>query len=111
MILNYIKNNLFYVDKGYLWAQIIHLAAVGGIPELVENLIDNRDKIFDKVSMQAFESLKAYKYFHDGLVRNIWAHKKLDASEIILQARFLIFESQINLHCVCLDQLGDQSLI
>ena len=54
--------------------------------QLVEYLIDSRDKTFDNESMKAFKSLKAYKYFHDGLVRNIWAHSKLDDSEIILRA-------------------------
>ena len=69
--------------------------------QLVEYLIDSRDKTLDNESMKAFKSLKAYKYFHDGLVKNIWAHSQLDESEIILRARFLVFENQINLHCVC----------
>ena len=35
-------------------------------------LVESRDKTFDAQSMRAFKSLKGYKYFADGFVRNIW---------------------------------------
>lgn len=38
-------------------------------------LVYGRDKSFDMQSLKAFKSLKAYKYFFDGYVRNIWVHQ------------------------------------
>ena len=37
-------------------------------------LIDRKEGTFDEESMRAYKSLKAYKYFADGLVKNVWAH-------------------------------------
>ena len=42
--------------------------------KLYQYLINSTESTFDKESMKAFKSLKAYKYFADGLVRNVWAH-------------------------------------
>ena len=38
-------------------------------------LVYGRDKTFDMQSLKAFKSLKAYKYFFDGFVRNVWVHQ------------------------------------
>lgn len=35
-------------------------------------LVYGRDKSFDMQSLKAFKSLKAYKYFYDGYVKNVW---------------------------------------
>lgn len=35
-------------------------------------LIESKDKEFNHKSLRSFKSLKAYSYFSDGLVRNIW---------------------------------------
>ena len=37
-------------------------------------LVYGRDKSFDMQSLKAFKSLKAYKFFYDGFVKNVWAH-------------------------------------
>ena len=42
--------------------------------KLYQYLINSTDSTFDRESMKAFKSLKAYKYFADGLVKNVWAH-------------------------------------
>ena len=42
--------------------------------KLYQYLINSTESTFDKESMRVFKSLKAYKYFADGLVRNVWAH-------------------------------------
>ena len=42
--------------------------------KLYQYLINSTDSTLDRESMRAFKSLKAYKYFADGLVRNVWAH-------------------------------------
>ena len=34
-------------------------------------LINSQEKEFDRESLKAFKSLKAYKYFEDGLVTNV----------------------------------------
>ena len=38
-------------------------------------LVYGRDKSFDMQSLKAFKSLKAYKYFYDGYVKNVWVFK------------------------------------
>ena len=38
-------------------------------------LVYGRDKSFDMQSFKAFKSLKAYKYFFDGNVRNAWVYQ------------------------------------
>ena len=35
-------------------------------------LINSQEKEFDRESLKAFKSLKAYKYFVDGLVTNVF---------------------------------------
>ena len=35
-------------------------------------LVYGREKSFDMQSLKAFKSLKAYKYFYDGYVKNVW---------------------------------------
>ena len=42
--------------------------------KLYQYLIKSTDSTLDRESMRAFKSLKAHKYFADGLVRNVWAH-------------------------------------
>ena len=37
-------------------------------------LVCGRDKTFDMESMRAFKSLKAYRFFADGYVSNVWLH-------------------------------------
>ena len=38
-------------------------------------LVYGRDKTFDMDSLKAFKSLKAYKYFYDGYVKNVWLYQ------------------------------------
>ena len=42
---------------------------------LLVYLVYGRDKTFDMQSMKAFKSLKAYKFFYDGFVRNVWVYQ------------------------------------
>ena len=38
-------------------------------------LVYGRDKSFDMQSLKAFKSLKAYKFYYDGFVKNVWVHE------------------------------------
>ena len=38
-------------------------------------LVYGREKTFDMDSLKAFKSLKAYKYFYDGYVKNVWLYQ------------------------------------
>ena len=38
-------------------------------------LVYGRDKTFDMQSMKAFCSLKAFKFFYDGFVKNVWMYE------------------------------------
>ena len=44
-------------------------------------LVYGRDKSFDMQSLKAFKSLKAYKFFYDEFVKNVWVHEFLPISE------------------------------
>ena len=45
-------------------------------------LIEGKDKEFDHKSLRSFKSLKAYSYFSDGLVRNVWLSPVLNTKYI-----------------------------
>jgi len=51
-------------------------------------LVYGRDKSFDMQSLLAFKSLKAYKYFYDGYVRNVWVHQCLSDNELMLKVLY-----------------------
>ena len=38
-------------------------------------LVYSRDKTFDRHSLKAFKSLKTYKFFYDGFVKNVWVYE------------------------------------
>ena len=42
---------------------------------LVYLVYSRRDKTFDMHSLRAFKSLKAYKFFYDGFVKNVWVYE------------------------------------
>jgi len=51
-------------------------------------LVYGRDKSFDMQSLLAFKSLKAYKYFYDGYVRNVWVHQCLSDNDLMLKVLY-----------------------
>ena len=57
---------------------------------LLEYLVCSRDKTFDMKSMKAFKSLKAYKFFDDDFVKNVWLHDlKTDSPRIVYARGFV----------------------
>ena len=42
---------------------------------LLVYLVYGQEKSFDMESLKAIKSLKAYKFFHDSFVRNVWVHQ------------------------------------
>ena len=52
---------------------------------LLVYLVYGRDKSFDMESLKAFKSLKAYKFFHDGFVRNVWVHQFQNTNHLNLK--------------------------
>ena len=49
-------------------------------------LVESRDKTFDQQSMRAFKSLKAFKFYADGYVQNMWLHKVPDSDLLVMRA-------------------------
>ena len=47
--------------------------------QLCKHLVKSKDKTFDKKGMKAYKSLKAYNYFKDGFVRNVWSNSHKDS--------------------------------
>lgn len=45
-------------------------------------LIESKDKDSDHRSLRSLKSLKAYSYFSDGLVRNVWLSPVLETKYI-----------------------------
>ena len=61
-------------------------------------LVYGRDKSFDMQSLKAFKSLKAYKFFYDGFVKNVWVHE-FPISEAGL--RMLYFHAYVHHSLTC----------
>ena len=57
------------------------------------------DKSFDMISLLAFKSLKAYKYFYDGYVRNVWVHQCSCDNQISLKV--LYFQAYVHHSYTC----------
>ena len=62
-------------------------------------LVYGRDKSFDMQSLKAFKSLKAYKFFYDGFVKNVWVHE-YPISEVG-SLRILYFRAYIHHSLTC----------
>lgn len=58
----------------HLWTIDASFISKFMLMDLYEYLIHSTEKEFNRESMKAFKSLKAYKYFEDHLVRNVWVH-------------------------------------
>ena len=62
-------------------------------------LVYGREKTFDMQSMKAFRSLKAYKFFYDGYVRNVWVYECPRTSNLNL--RVLYFRAYVYHSLTC----------
>ena len=62
-------------------------------------LVYGREKTFDMQSLKAFRSLKAYKYFFDGFVRNVWVHECSSNNDLSL--RVLYFRAYVHHSLTC----------
>ena len=54
--------------------------------QLYEYLVNNKDKTYDKKSMKSYNSLKAYKYFKDSFVRNVWSNSHKETQLVAVRA-------------------------
>ena len=78
--------------------------------DLFTYLVESKDNTFDHGSMRAFKSLKAFRYFADGYVQNVWAAEVNRGSDfadhkVLL---LLIFEVWYTYPVfVCLSRSGD----
>ena len=61
-------------------------------------LVYGRDKSFDMQSLKAFKSLKAYKFYYNGFVKNVWVHEfPISESEL----RILYFRAYVHHSLTC----------
>ena len=56
-------------------------------------LVYGRDKTFSMQSMRAFKSLKAYRFFSDGFVSNVWLHDCMMSGPRIVYVRGFVQHS------------------
>ena len=84
------------------WSNDLRLLVDFTFMDLYTYLVESKDKSFDKESLKSFKSLKGYRHFSDGFVQNVWVHE-LGSSKLSLSPLPLlcIFDSQDNVHCVC----------
>ena len=66
------------------WKRDLSLLADFTFMDLFTYLIESKDNTFDQGSMRAFKSLKAFKYFADGYVHNVWAAKVDQKSDLLI---------------------------
>lgn len=67
---------------------------------LVIYLIYGRDKSFDMHSLKAFKSLKAYKFYYDGFVKNVWLYECPSTGDS-LNLRVLYFRTYVHHSLTC----------
>ena len=60
---------------------------------LVVYLVYGRDKTFDMQSMNAYRQLKAFKFFYDGFVKNVWLYQCPVSNDLNL--RVLYFRAYV----------------
>ena len=60
---------------------------------IVIYLVYGRDKTFDMQALRAHKSLKAYKYFFDGYVKNVWVYQYLSENLRVLYFRAFVYYS------------------
>ena len=60
---------------------------------LLVYLVYCRDKTFDMDSMRAFKSLKAYEFFYDGYVHNVWTHLFPESSAPVVYVHGFVHHS------------------
>ena len=65
-------------------------------------LVYGRDKSFDMQSLKAFKSLKAYKFFYDGFVKNVWMYECLPViTSNNVTLRVLYFRAYVHHSLTC----------
>lgn len=62
-------------------------------------LVYGRDKTFDMQSLKAFKALKAFKFFYDGFVKNVWVYQCPVDNELHL--RVLYFRAFVHHSLTC----------
>ena len=70
---NFARKDTSYVRTGHELEQNSQSLSDFAFMDLYTYLVSSRNKTFDRESLKAFKSLKAYKYFADDLVRNVHA--------------------------------------
>ena len=63
-----------------------------------------RDKCFDMQSLKSFNSLKAFKYFYDGLVKNVWVSEP-GTGHFPLQLHIIYFRAYMHHSLTCNESL------
>lgn len=72
--------------------------------------LESKDNTFDQGSMRAFKSLKAFKYFADGYVQNVWAAEVDQEGDLLVIWCFCFSSLKFGTTYpvfVCLNRSGD----
>ena len=77
------------------WSKELNVLSDFTFMNLLIYLVYGKDKSFDMHALKSFKSLKAYKFFYDGFVKNVWVHE-FPPSEDPLHLRVLYFHAYVH---------------
>lgn len=76
--------SLVDVHKIQSWTKSLASLADFTFMHLYHYLVNSKEKTFDEEGMKAYKSLKAYKYFADGYIRNVWAGEPQEQDDAVV---------------------------
>ena len=82
------------------WSKDLNILSDFTFMNLLIHLVYGKDKSFDMHTLKSFKSLKAYKFFYNGFVKNVWVHE-FPPSEDPLHLRVLYFRAYVHHSLTC----------
>ena len=82
------------------WSKDLNVLSDFTFMNLLIYLVYGKDKSFDMHALKSFKSLKAYKFFYDGFVKNVWVHE-FPPSEDPSHLRVLYFRAYVHHSLTC----------
>lgn len=81
------------------WSKDINVLSDFTFMNLLIYLVYRKDKSFDMQALKSFKFLKAYKFFYDGFVKNVWVHEFAPSEDPYL--RVLYFRVYVHHSLTC----------
>ena len=82
------------------WSKDLSVLSDFTFMNLLIYLVYGKDKSSDMRALKSFKSLKAYKFFYDKFMKNVWVHE-FPPSEDSLHLRVLYFRAYVHHTLTC----------